>query len=101
MSSSSSYYNDDYRPSSRNYDSYYGYVKLVGYGTIIDINGNRIRDMRDNTYYRIEGDAVYSDYGGLTYIISGNSIKSIGGHYLYDVSCGNINKTPLVGFMLL
>ena len=34
------------------------YVKQVGYGPLLRIEGNRIIDMRTNTYYRIENNMV-------------------------------------------
>lgn len=70
-----------------------GYVKLVGYGPVLDINGNRIRDMRSNTYYRIEGNQVYRDGSGLAFEISGNRIRDAFGGYIFEISGSNINKT--------
>ena len=71
---------------------YYGYISELGVGPIIDINGFRIRDMRSNTYYRLESNCVYSDYGGLVYVIEGNVIRSVGRGYLYEISGGDVYK---------
>ena len=70
----------------------YGYISELGSGPIIEINGYRIRDMRDNTYYRIEDHHVYSDYGGLMYVIEGKTIKSLSRGYLYEISSGDVYK---------
>ena len=80
----SSIYDDDYSS---------GYVKLVGHGPVLEISGNRIRDMRNNTYYRIQDNYVYQDGGGVIYEISGSKIRSISGGYLYEISGSSINKT--------
>ena len=77
--------------SSSSYDAS-GYVKEVGYGPILEINGNRIRDMRTNTYYRIEGSHVYCDGSGLSYEISSKKIRNVYGSYLYEISGSSINK---------
>ena len=77
---------------SRSYDESSGYAKQVGYGPIIEINGNRIRDMRTNTYYQIDGNQVYVNGGSLVYIIERNRIKTIGGNLLYEMYGSNINK---------
>lgn len=69
-----------------------GYVKRIGYGPVLEIRGNRIRDMRDNTYYRIESGFVYSDSGGLAFEISGNRIRNAFGGPLYEISGSNINN---------
>ena len=74
-----------------NYSS--GYVKLVGHGPVLEISGNRIRDMRSNTYYRIQDNYVYQDGSGVIYEISSNKIRSISGGYLYEISGCSINKT--------
>lgn len=68
------------------------YVKKFGEGMILEINNNRIRDMRSYTYYRIEDNYVYHESGGLMYEISNNRIKSIRGSQLYEISGDNINK---------
>ena len=69
-----------------------GYVKRIGYGPVLEIREKRIRDMRNNTYYRIEGGFVYSDGGGLVFEISGNRIRNAFGGPLYEISGSNINK---------
>ena len=74
-----------------NYSS--GYVKLVGHEPVLEISGNRIRDMRSNTYYRIQDNYVYQDGSGVIYEISGSKIRSISGGYLYEMSGSSINKT--------
>ena len=82
-----------YRKKSSSSNSYYNsYIKRVGYGPVLEINGNRIRDMQNNIYYRIEGNDVYSDYGGLAYIINGKRIRSAYGQELYEVSGSGIYK---------
>ena len=68
------------------------YVKLVGHGPILRIEGNRIVDMRDNTYYRIEGNMVMEEGSGPAFEIRGNQIRSAFGSYLYEISGSNINK---------
>ena len=75
------------------YDTEDVYVKKVGYGSILRVTGNRILDMRSNTYYRIQGNIVNQDGGGPVFEISGNSIRSAFGGYLYEISGNNINKT--------
>ena len=70
-----------------------GYVKLVGYGPILEVNGNRIRDMRSNTYYRLENNFLYINGSGVAYEIRGNKIKNAFGGYLYEISGDSINKT--------
>ena len=73
-------------------DTSYSYIKKVGYGPVLEVSGNRIRDMRNNTYYRLESSYVYFESGGLAYEISGDRIRAITGGYLYEISGGNINK---------
>ena len=68
------------------------YVKLVGYGPLLRIEGNRIIDMRSNTYYRIENNIVNQDGYGIRYEINGNQIRDAFGGYLYEISGSNINK---------
>ena len=68
------------------------YIKKVGYGPILRIDGNRILDMRNNTYYRIEGNMVKQEGSGPLYEIRGNQIKNAFGGYLYELSGDNINK---------
>ena len=69
------------------------YVRQVGYGPILRVEGSRILDMRTNTYYRIQGNMVYQEGSGPLYEINGNSIRSTFGGYLYEISGSNINKT--------
>ena len=73
-----------------NYSS--GYVKLVGHGPVLEISGNRIRDMRSNTYYRIQDNYVYQDGSGVIYEISGSKIRNVSGGYLFEISGSSINK---------
>ncbi|MCR5348099.1 MAG: hypothetical protein K6E59_00595 [Bacilli bacterium] len=68
------------------------YVKLVGYGPLLRVEGPRILDMRSNTYYRIEGDVVMQEGYGIRYEIRGNQIRDAFGGYLYEYSGSNINK---------
>lgn len=80
-----------YRPSSSS-SGRTVYVKKVGYGPILRIEGDRFLDMRSNTYYHIQGNMVNQDGGGPAFEISGNSIRSAFGGYLYEISGSNINK---------
>ena len=80
------------RYSYSSYSASTVYVKLVGYGPLIRVEGSRIIDMRTNTYYRIENNFVYEDGSGLRYEIRGNQIKDCFGSYLYELSGSNINK---------
>ena len=68
------------------------YVKQLGYGPVIEIRGTRVRDMRNNTYYHLEGGNVYEEGRGIVYQIYGNCIKSIHGSPLYELSGSNINR---------
>ena len=68
------------------------YVKQVGYGPLLRVDGNRIFDMRNNTYYRIENNYVKQEGYGPLYEIRGNQIKNAFGGYLYELSSSNINK---------
>ena len=68
------------------------YVKQVGYGPILRVDGNRILDMRTNTYYRIENGLVKQEGCGPLFEIRGNQIKNAFGGYLYELSGSNINK---------
>ena len=68
------------------------YVKLVGYGPLLRVEGNRIQDMRDNTYYRIENNMVNQEGYGPRFEIRGNQIRDVFGGYLYEISGSNINK---------
>ena len=79
------------RPSSR-FDGGDAYVKRVGYGMVLRVNGERILDMRSNTYYRIQGNIVYQEGSGPAFEINGNRIRAAYGSYLYEISGSNINK---------
>ena len=85
------------RPS-RSYESSYSrsystvYVKKVGYGPVLRVEGPRILDMRTGTYYRIENNAVMQEGYGIRYEIRGNQIRDAFGPYLYELSGSNINK---------
>lgn len=68
------------------------YIKQVGYGPLLRVEGNRIIDMRSNTYYRIEDDMVMQEGFGPVFEIRGNQIKNAFGGYLYEISGSNINK---------
>lgn len=68
------------------------YIKQVGYGPLLRVEGNRILDMRNNTYYRIENNIVNQDGYGIRYEINGNQIRDAFGGYLYEISGSNINK---------
>ena len=68
------------------------YVKQVGYGPILRIEGERIVDMRTNTYYRLENNMVTQEGYGPIFEIRGNQIKDAFGGYLYEISGSNINK---------
>ena len=76
------------------YDSDRGsaYISKVGEGLILRVEGNRIRDMRNNTYYRIQGNIVHQEGSGPVFEISGNRIRLAFGNYLYELSGGNLNK---------
>lgn len=80
-----------YAPSTSSYSSTV-YVKQVGYGPLLRINGDRILDMLTNTYYRIEGNLVKQEGYGPVLEIRGNQIKEAFGNYLYEISGNNINK---------
>lgn len=81
----------DYSYSSSSYVSTC-YVKLIGYGPLLRVEGNRILDMRNNTYYRIEKNIVNQDGYGIRYEINGNQIRDAFGGYLFEISGSNINK---------
>ena len=68
------------------------YVKQVGYGPLLRVEGSRIQDMRNNTYYRIEGNMVNQEGYGPRFEIRGNQIRDAFGGYLYELSGNNINK---------
>ncbi|MCR5079710.1 MAG: hypothetical protein K6B65_07330 [Bacilli bacterium] len=85
-------YQERPRPSYR-YPSYSTvYVRLVGYGPVLRIEGPRILDMRSNAYYRIEGNMVYEEGGGPRFEIRGSQIRDAFGGYTYELSGSNINK---------
>ena len=69
------------------------YIKKVGFGPVLRVNGKRILDMRNNTYYRIEGNFVHQEGYGPVFEISGNKIRSSFGGYLYEISGDSVNKT--------
>lgn len=80
---------------SRGYSSDFsesGYVKLVGHGPILEVRGNVIRDMRNNTYYTIEANAVSEQGRGYIYRLERNRIITMSGTPLYEMYGGNINK---------
>ena len=79
--------------SSSIYDVSTIYVKQVGQGPVLRVEGNRILDMRTNTYYRIEGNMVNQEGYGPVFEIRGNQIRSTFGGYLYELSGSNINRT--------
>ena len=83
--------NNTYRSSS-SYSVSTIYVKQVGYGPLLRIEGTRVIDMRTNTYYRIENNMVMQEGYGPVFEIRGNQIKDAFGGYLYEVSGSNINK---------
>ena len=70
-----------------------GFVSQIGYGPVLDIRGNRIRDMRTNVYYRIEGNFVYCEGSGVQYEIRGSAIRSAFGGFLYEISGSSVRKT--------
>ncbi len=82
-------------PTRSYYDSYDAptvYVKLIGEGPLLRIEGPRIHDMRDNAYYRIEGGKVNQEGYGPRFEIMGDRIRDAFGGYLYEISGDNINK---------
>lgn len=79
--------------SSSSYSVSTVYVKQVGYGPLLRVEGNRIVDMRNNTYYRIEDNMLMQEGYGPVFEIRGNQIKNAFGGYLYELSGSNINKT--------
>ena len=68
------------------------YVNRMGYGPVLRLDGNRIYDMRNGTYYIIEDDYVKQEGYGPVYEISSNRIREAYGSYLYELSGSNINK---------
>ncbi len=79
------------RQSYSAYDNTF-FVRQVGFGPVLVVAGNRIRDMRTNNYYRLEGNHLKLEGSGPVYEISGNRIRSAFGGYLYEVSGNSINK---------
>ena len=77
---------------TRSFNGGSGYIKLVGYGPVLRIEEEEILDMRNNTYYRIEGNMVKRLGSGPVFEISGNRIRSAFGGYLYEISGSNVNK---------
>ena len=68
------------------------YIKLVGSGPILRVEGDRIYDMRNGTYYRIEDNIVKKEGSGPIFEISGGRIRAAFGSYLYEISGNNVNK---------
>ena len=79
------------KPSPRSRDGS-AYIKEVGVGLILRVDGDRIYDMRSNTYYRIQGNMVNQEGRGPVFEINGNRIRIAFGSYLYEISGGNVNK---------
>lgn len=75
------------------------YVKKQGYGPILRVEGNRLLDMRSNTYYRIEENVIKQEGSGPVFEINGNRIKLAYGSYIYEMNGNNINRT-FGGFLL-
>lgn len=78
--------------SSSSYSYSTVYIKQLGYGPIIRVDGERILDIRNNTYYRLENNILMQEGYGPVYEIRGNQIKNAFGGYLYELSGSNINK---------
>ena len=78
--------------SSSNYSYSTIYVKEIGYGPVLRIDGSRILDMRNNVYYHVENNIVIQDGYGPVFEIRGNQIKDVYGSYLFEISGNNINK---------
>lgn len=68
-------------------------IRKTGFGLVLDINGNRIKDMRTNAYYRVEGGYVKQEGSGPLYRIEGNRVGNAYGSFLYEINGDNINKT--------
>ena len=68
------------------------YVSQVGYGPVLEWQGNRVRDMRSNRYYRLEGSYLYAEGSGLSYEISGGRIKTISGNPLFEIHGDHISR---------
>ena len=81
------------RPSpTRRFRGGSAYVRQVGYGAVLRVEGEEILDMRSNTYYRIEGNVVKRSGAGPAFEISGNRIRAAFGSYLYELSGDNVNR---------
>lgn len=89
-----SYYveRSSYTSSGSSYSDTTAYVKLVGFGPILRVECSAILDMRNNIYYRIEGNIVHRSGSGPVFEISGNRIRLAFGSYLYEISGSNVNK---------
>lgn len=83
-------YTKSYSSSSYSYSTIY--VKEIGYGPVLRIDGSRILDMRNNVYYHVENNIVIQDGYGPAFEIRGNQIKDVYGSYLFEISGNNINK---------
>ena len=68
------------------------YVSQAGYGPVLEWQGNRVRDMRSNRYYRLEGSCLYAEGSGLSYEISGGRIKTISGNPLFEIHGDHISR---------
>lgn len=68
------------------------YVSQAGYGPVLEWRGNRVRDMRSNRYYRLEGSYLYAEGSGLSYEISGGRIKTISGNPLFEIHGDHISR---------
>ena len=79
-------------PRSVSRDRGDAYIKLVGSGPVLRVNGDRIYDMRNNTYYRIQGNSVVQEGSGPVFEISGSRIRLAYGSYLYEISGSSVNK---------
>ena len=84
----------EYEPvrSYRSFDGGSGYVRMVGYGPVLRISEEDILDMRNNTYYRIEGNLVKQLGSGPIFEINRNKIKNAFGGYLYEISGDSVYK---------
>lgn len=79
-------------PAPRPFRGGNAYVKRLGYGPVLRVEGAEILDMRSNTYYRIEGNYVKRMGSGPVFEISGNRIRAAYGSYLYEISGTSISK---------
>lgn len=83
-------YTRSYSSSSYSYSTIY--VKEIGYGPVLRIDGSHILDMRNNVYYHVENNIVIQDGYGPEFEIRGNQTKDVYGSYLFEISGNNINK---------